>query len=254
MCLILLALDAHPKYRLVFASNRDEFMDRPAAPASWWPEASNVLAGRDLRAGGTWMGVARSEAGLRWAAVTNVRDLERVREGARSRGELVGGFLTGSESAADAAARAQASGAQYNPFNLLTGDSRETWYASSHTQSPIVPAPGIHGMSNATLDTPWPKVVAGVAAFERAMTADEVDEDALFDILGDRTPADDAHLPHTGVGRAWERALSSRFIVAEGYGSRASTILLLDRTGGGRFVERTFGEGGVFEGEVAYDL
>jgi len=254
MCLILLAVDARPDYGVVLASNRDEWQERPASPAAWWADAPQVLAGRDLKAGGTWMGVSRAGGGLRWAAVTNVRDFARVRDNARSRGELVRSFLMGDESAAGATETAQAEASEYSPFNFLASDADGVWYASSHTDAARRLDAGVYGMSNATLDTPWPKVVAARAEFSDALAAEHVDEDGLFRILADRGTAPDADLPDTGIGRAWERALSARFIVAEGYGSRASTVLLLDRAGGGRFVERSFGEGGVPVGEEAFDL
>lgn len=249
VCLILFAVDAHPRHRLVLAANRDEFHERPATPAAWWPDAPHVLAGRDLRAGGTWLGVARAPGGPRWAAITNVRDPRNVRPDARSRGDLVGAFLVGRTPADVAVARAHAERGAYNGFNLLAGDDTGVWFASSTEDAPRALGPGVYGLSNATLDTPWPKVTGGLAAFRAALAGDPVDDEALLALLADRATAPDAALPDTGVPPEWERALSARFIVGDRYGARASTVLVLEGDGG-RLVERTFGPGGV-EGATA---
>jgi uncharacterized protein with NRDE domain len=199
------------------------------------------------------MGVARGPTGLRWAAVTNVRDLRNIRDDARSRGDLTRDFLLGQESAATAAERAHAQRSQFNPFNLLTGDEAGVWFASSHEPAPVALGPGIYGLSNATLNTPWPKVTGGLRELGQALEADPMREDDLLALLDDRAVAPDDELPDTGVGRPWERVLSARFIVGENYGSRASTLLLLNGDGG-RLVERSYGPGGVAQQTVAFDL
>ena len=247
MCLLLFALDAHPRHRLVVAANRDEVSDRPAAPLGWWADAPDVLAGRDLTANGTWMGVARDG---RWAALTNVRDPTNPRPARRSRGALVADFLGGpragrAETAADAAARAFAERDAYDGFNLVLRDDDSAWAVSTRLDAPTRLGPGVYGLSNDTLDTPWPKVARGRAALRAALDSDPVPLDALLEILADDRPAPDEDLPDTGVGPEWERVLSPAFIVAEGYGTRVSTALTLDRGGAVAVAERTWEPGGV---------
>ena len=240
MCVLFFALDQHPRYRLVFAANRDEGYARPTAPAAWWDDCPGVLAGRDLSAGGTWMGVTRTG---RWTALTNVRDLKAHHDDARSRGDLTRAFLCGDESAAAYAARVFAERTVYNPFNLLIGDGEAVWTVSSHTEAPERLAPGVYGLSNATLNVPWPKVIRGLAAFEQALASEAPDPEAFFAFLRDEAKAPDEALPETGVGRAWERVLSPLFIRSEDYGTRASMVLLLNEEGQGHFTERTFEPG-----------
>jgi uncharacterized protein with NRDE domain len=236
MCLILLAHDAHPRYRLVVAANRDEFYARPTAPADWWEDAPTVLAGRDLRGGGTWMGVDREG---RWAAVTNYRDPGAERTDAPSRGELVGGFLRGRESPDDYIARLRPRAGQYNGFNLLVGEPGAVLWLSNRAPEPRALDPGIHGVSNHLLDTPWPKVERGKRALGALLREPRLGAEPMLDLLLDRTVAADHQLPDTGVGLTLERALSTMFIATPEYGTRSSTALLVDRDGGVLLVERT---------------
>lgn len=237
MCLILFAVDAHPRYRLIAAANRDEFYARPTSAAAFWDDAPHVLAGRDLREGGTWMGVTR---GGRFAAVTNVREPEMYRVGAPSRGHLVGDFLKGAMTAAEYAADLARTAAEFNGFNLLLGDSSSLVWTSNRAPEPVTLAPGVYGVSNALLDTPWPKVVRGKEDVRRALDgAEEEVESRLFASLALRDPAPDTQLPATGVGAERERALSSAFIATPEYGTRASTVLLIDQGGEVSFTERT---------------
>lgn len=237
MCLILLAHDAHPRYRLVVAANRDEFHERPAAPARWWDDAPGVLAGRDLRGGGTWMGVTRTG---RFAAVTNYRDTAPPAPDAPSRGRLPGGFLAGDDEP-EAYLRALAPRAdRFAGFNLLVGDADSLWYFGNRGGEARPLEPGVYGLSNALLDTPWPKTERGKAGLREALAGGgEVDPEALFRLLWDAEPAPDAQLPDTGVGIERERMLSSPFIRGPEYGTRASTVLLVERAGAVRLVERT---------------
>ena len=241
MCLILLAHDAHPRYRLVVAANRDEFYARPAAPAAWWPDAPGVLAGRDLRGGGTWLGITRAG---RFAAVTNFRETAPVAPDAPSRGHLVGGFLRGAD-APEAYLRALAARAgEYAGFNLLVGDGEDLRWLSNRGGAARALEAGVYGLSNALLDTPWPKVARGKAGLAAALAGGgEVDPGALFRVLWDAEPAPDAHLPDTGVGLERERMLSPPFIRGAEYGTRASTVLLVGRDGRVGFVERTVATG-----------
>lgn len=238
MCLILFALDAHPEHRLVVAANRDEFYARPTAPAGWWPDAPEVLAGRDLRAGGTWMGVTR---GGRFAAVTNYREMAPPPPDAPSRGALVTGFLR-AEGGAGEWMRALAPRAlAYAGFNLLAGEAGGPllWLSNRAEEGPRELGPGVYGLSNALLDTPWPKVERGKAGLRAALAgAGEALEASLFRVLADAEPAPDAALPRTGVGTERERALSSLFIATPEYGTRSSTVLLAGRDGRVRMTER----------------
>lgn len=239
MCLIVFAKDAYLDYRLIFASNRDEFYARPTAPAHAWEDAPQVVGGRDEEAGGTWMGVRRDGA---FAAVTNVRDLSQPRkDDAPSRGDLVADFLkTPRDPAAYLEGIAPRAG-RYNGFNLLAGTPERLVYLTNQEDGgPHVVPPGVHGLSNARLDTPWPKVERLKSALAAHLERGAPDPDALLDLLYDPEPAPDAALPDTGVGAEWERVLSAPFIVSEDYGTRASTVLLIGRDGRVTFVERSF--------------
>ena len=250
MCLILLAWDFHPSYRLVLAANRDEFHARPTAPAAWWDQPPGVLAGRDLAAGGTWLGVDRCG---RWAAVTNYRDFRdpaSQRAEARSRGGLVRDYLASEEPPRPWVAAMAAAAGAYRPFNLLTGDpERVIWFGSRDGEIREL-EPGIHGLSNARLDTPWPKVSGGKSELATLLRADAPDPEAFFALLADRRPAPADCLPETGVGPELERLLSARFILSPDYGTRCSTLLLLARDGRVDFEERRFAADGSCLGVV----
>ena len=240
MCVLFLAVDAHPAYPVVLAGNRDEAHARPTAALARWPDAPDILAGRDLEAGGTWLGV--TDAG-RWATVTNVRAPSAVHPDRRSRGALVADFLRGDASPEDYARRVQAERGAYNGFNLLVGDRADVWIASSRRDAGRL-APGLYGLSNDTLDTPWPKLTRGRDAFAHALRTERLGPQDLLGFLADETLADDADLPETGVGLALERALSPLFIRGPRYGTRASTALILGRDGTGSITEKTWGPDG----------
>lgn len=235
MCLIVLAWRARVDLPLVVAANRDEWRERPTEPARWWADRPELFAGRDLRAGGTWMGVTRAG---RFAAVTNFRDPSDRRSTARSRGELVSQFLLSDESPEAFFSRLAPHASAYNGFNLLAADASSLWYFGSREGlAREVPA-GIHGLSNHLLDEPWPKVQHGREAMARALR-DADPRPALEAFLGDATHADDALLPDTGVGLAWERRLSPPLIVGADYGTRSSTTVIADAQGRVRFRELT---------------
>ena len=251
MCLIVFAWEASPKTRLVVAANREEFFPRRTAPAAWWTDAPDVLAGRDLEAGGTWLGVTRAG---RFAALTNFRDASTPKkDGAPSRGALAADFLRGDAAAADYVAEVQSVAGRYHGFNLLASDGAELWSFSNVEGDPVRLGPGIRGLSNHLLETPWSKVTAARSRLEAALgSADgpEKLERRLLDLLADRTTAPDGALPATGLPLDWERALSAAFVELPGYGTRASTALVVGTDGSARFAERTFGEGGSPMGEV----
>ena len=246
MCLILFAYRAHPRYPLVVAANRDEWFRRPTAPASFWSDRPDVLGGRDLEQGGTWLGITRRG---RFAALTNVRAPQNKRDGAPSRGALVSGFLTAAQPPLPYAERLVAGAAHYNGFNLLTGDGRDLAYVSSREARAAAIAPGVHGLSNGVLDESWPKVVKGRTGLA-ALLEQPFAPDALFALLKDPTPAPDSALPSTGVSLEWERRLSAMHILADDYGTRSATVLLVGADGRITFVERTFDAAGRAVGQV----
>ncbi len=239
MCLILLAWRAHPNYPLVAAANRDEFFARPTARAAFWPEAPGVLAGRDLQAGGTWLGIGPRG---RFAALTNYRDPAAQRPDAASRGALVAGFLTGDEDAATYTARVAAEAGAYNGFNLLCGDGARLFWYSNVGGPPRELAPGVYGLCNHLLDTPWPKVQAAKSALREGLDA-LPDDRRLFDLLRDDGIHPDADLPRTGVSLDWERLLSAAFVRAPGYGTRSSTVVTVAADGWTTFDEQTWLKG-----------
>ena len=248
MCIAVLAWHAHPDFPLILASNRDEFYTRGTRPAAWWGQSVSVLAGRDEEAGGTWLGINRSG---RFSLVTNVRAPTERNPHAPTRGGLVVAALqAGDNVGAWLDATSQRTRA-YNGFNLLVGDALPLrrgkvvsapalrYFSNRLDAGPRSLAPGIYGLSNAFLDTPWPKLVRAVAAFATRI-AQRVDTEVLFRILADRQVARDSALPQTGVPLDWERALSAVQIRANGYGTRASTVLTVRRDGVVNFIERSF--------------
>lgn len=254
MCLIGFAWLSHPRWRLVLAGNRDEFHARPAASAGWWPHAPGVFGGRDLEAGGSWLAIDRRG---RLAVVTNYRE-PGAPAGPRSRGELVAGFVNGSADIDDWANTIAADGAQWSGFNLLLFDLRQgdqrapraRYLSNRAPASPTEIAPGVHGLSNHLLDTDWPKVrrlrerVAGAlragGGAAGALAADEAPEQPLFEALADHSLPDDPELPDTGIGLDRERLLAPAMIRADGYGTRASTLVLVGHDGRVEFVERSW--------------
>jgi uncharacterized protein with NRDE domain len=251
MCLILLALDTHPGYSLVVGANRDEFYDRPTARAAFWKDAPRVLAGRELKAGGTWLGIDRLG---RFAAVTNYRQGEREPPAHRSRGHLVSDYLTERIDGRAHVERVEREAAQYNGFNLIAGDSRVLFYVSNREGGVRALRPGVYGLSNHLLDSPWPKVEAGKSGLAALLAGGGELIPQLFELLADRRQAADASLPRTGVGPEWERLLSSAFIASEAYGTRSSTVVLVGRGGGVTLVERSFGPGPRVEDEIRYEF
>jgi uncharacterized protein with NRDE domain len=249
MCLALVALDAHPRLRLVIAANRDEFHARAAEPAHWWPEG--ILAGVDKVAGGSWFGVTTSG---RWALVTNFREGVPRDPNAPSRGELVTRAVLEDTPPLVCAAAIALDGARYHGFNVLLGDGAQAAYASNRASGAIALGTGIHGLSNHLLETPWPKVVRGKASVAAWLASGDGAIEPLFELLADRAQAEPAALPSTGVAPEWERLLSSPFIVDSRYGTRCSTVLTIDVDGRARFVERSFDQGGQPTGEARFEF
>lgn len=250
MCLIALAWEATRAVRLAVSANRDEFFARRTAQAAWWADAPSLLAGRDLVAGGAWLGVTRTG---RFAALTNFRDLSAPKkDDPPSRGTLVADFLRGEEPAWDFLARIRDGAKSYEGFNVLVSDGEELWSFSNVEGTPVALTPGVWGLSNHLLETPWPKVATARARLAAALgeAVDAADlEERLLALLTNRATAPDGALPQTGLPLDWERALSAAFVVLPDYGTRASTSLVVTN-GVVRFVERTFGVGGAPLGEV----
>jgi uncharacterized protein with NRDE domain len=246
MCLIAFAFDAHPRYRWVIAANRDEWYARPARPLAWWQDSPDVLGGRDEQSAGTWLALSRDG---RLAALTNVRDSQRPGSLAPSRGLLTHAFLTQRMSSADYLASVTSEHLRYAGFNLLLDDGRQAAWLSNRGElagRPQSITPGVHALSNASMDTPWPKVTRARSwmATHLADAGDNPDQliALLLASLADPTVADDRDLPATGVPREWERALSATLIDARkapgaAYGTRVSTVLLLTHDGYARMVE-----------------
>ena len=235
MCLILFALGQHPEYPLVVIANRDEYYARPSRAAHWWDDAP-IFAGRDLQAGGTWLGVNR---GGRFAAVTNVREPGDMTPGKRSRGDLPRNFLEGDAAPADYLAAVAERGTDYSGFNLLVGDADALWFCSNRGQEPMPVEPGVYGVSNGSFDEDWPKLAS--ARDELAELLDRSPDEAdLLGILTDHRIAPDHSLPSTGVPLDVERMLSSRFIRSPEYGTRACSVLRFGVGGEIRFGEYNF--------------
>jgi uncharacterized protein with NRDE domain len=252
MCLILFAWQAHPRYSLVLAANREEFHARPTTGAEFWQEHPGLLAGRDLQAGGTWLGITRTG---RFAAITNYREPQAPElQLEYSRGHLVRDFLIGEESPRSHAGLLHEQGAAYRGYNLLLGDPGQLSYVSNRNDRPISVSAGIHGLSNHLLDTDWPKVHSGQTHLESILEDKEVDPEALFELLTDRTltpgkmPEDfeNSDLP--------EQLMRHYFIVSPVYGTRSSTVLLVDREGNVEFVERQFDPAGMATGTAKFEF
>jgi uncharacterized protein with NRDE domain len=252
MCLLVIGWKVHPRYRLVLAGNRDEFHDRPAAALSWWQDDARILAGRDLKAGGTWLGVARSG---RFGVVTNYRDLQAPIEGAPSRGALVPRFLTGATSPKEFLDDLRGAAPRYSGFNLLVGGSRALYYFANRGDSvPRALAPGIYGLSNHLLDTPWPKLARTRAGFTDLLQQPDVQAEDLFALLAVREQASREEMPSTGLPPDWEQVVSAPFIVNERYGTRCSSVLLVERNGRTVLHERRFDASGAQSGTTRFEF
>lgn len=247
MCLIVFAWKAHPVFPLVLAANRDEYFNRPSLPLAYWDDLPDVLGGRDIEKGGSWLA---THTDGRWAAVTNFREGASPAASVLSRGHLVKNYVASGERARDYVSQVTGPLADYPGCNLLVGDNDALFFVSNrvhglHRAEVQLVSEGVHGLSNHSLDTPWPKVARSKQILQQALAFDEkalVEE--LFNLLADRKPANEDALPSTGVPLEWERRLSAPFIVSENYGTRASTVVLMDIAGNVSVRERSFGSGG----------
>lgn len=237
MCLILFSYRTHPSFDLILAANRDEYYERPSEPPAFWPEAPFLLAGRDLLAGGSWLGITKSG---RLAAITNYRDPASLKTNAPSRGRLVIDFLKGDETPREYLLGVRTRATDYNGFNLLIGDRESLFWYSNRDGGICRLSEGAYGISNRLLDTPWPKVVRGKELMGPVLEAAIPSTNDLFRLLRDDAPPADELLPSTGVGLEWERVLSPIFIRSAAYGTRSSTIILVGKDGHVTFLDWTF--------------
>jgi uncharacterized protein with NRDE domain len=237
MCLIIFAYNAHPSYNLILAANRDEFYDRASSPADFWEDAPQVLAGRDLKKGGTWLGITRQG---KFAATTNYRDPASLKTDAQSRGLLVSNFLCGSQSADKYLENISQQSGKYNGYNLILMD-KNGLYAFSNRGDKQKLGAGIYGLSNHLLNTPWPKVLRARKKIKEIMNEKSAAlEEGLFALLSDRHFPPENKLPATGVDKEWEKVLSPIFIKSPGYGTRSSTIMFIGKNNRVKFVEKVF--------------
>jgi uncharacterized protein with NRDE domain len=237
MCLILFAYKAHPNYKLVVAANRDEFYERPTLPVDFWEDHKNILAGRDLEAGGTWMGI-NNLGNL--CMLTNYRDLKNLKSNAPSRGKLVSDYLISHPHPRSYFETLDLLADKYNGYNIILGNHEDIWYYSNIQRKIYMLGSGVYGLSNGLLDTPWPKLVRGKDKLKKVLEKKIIQPEDLFFSLYDDTLAPDNELPDTGLSLEKERMLSSMFIKSPNYGTRCSTVLMVDQMNNLTYVERTY--------------
>lgn len=251
MCLIILAYQVHPVYKLIVAANRDEFLQRPTASAHYWEDNPNILAGRDLEKMGTWMGVT---TGGRFSALTNYRDPKEVTEGTQSRGELVADALNFKGNLKDYMQDLAGKKDLYPGYNIVAGDRTDLYYYSNRGQELQKLEPGIYGVSNHLLNTEWPKVQKGKEGMSKIIQGEPEDmAEKLLELLQNADQAPDELLPNTGVSFEWERRLSPLFIKSVNYGTRSSTVLLMSEKDI-RYVERVYAKENVSDQQYTIDL
>lgn len=241
MCLITFAYKSHPEYSLILIANRDEFYQRPSLPMHFWDDHNEILAGRDLEQLGTWLGF--NTAG-KFTAVTNYRDGRNPAKNRRSRGELTANFLKCQQSADEYLLQLEQNKQEFGDFNLLVADQTGLYYCSNRGAETHELQPGIYGMSNALLDTPWPKLQRVKQDLTNAINSSALTAEHLMGIMGNRETAPDKDLPDTGISLNWERLLSSSFIQADNYGTRATTLVMQKPNGDTTVIEQGFDVGG----------
>ena len=249
MCLVVIGWQQHPEFPLIVAGNRDEFHSRPTKEAHWWPDKPDILGGRDLQAAGTWLAFHRNG---RFATVTNYRDAELPSAKVRSRGHLVTDFLLGTDSALDHLNTID--GSKYAGFNLLVSDGESLAWLSNHGDGPRALEPGVYGLSNALLDSPWHKVVSSKAGLAQLIEEGDVNETELLRLLSDRTraPVNEIETDRLPFGKA--HSISAPFIVLPDYGTRSSSVAIRDSAGAWRFRERRFNADGGAVGDSAFSI
>jgi uncharacterized protein with NRDE domain len=254
MCLIAFAYKVSKEYPLILIANRDEFYDRPAQKTHFWKEEAEtkILAGKDLKGGGTWFGVTENG---KWGAVTNFRDLENINENAPTRGNLIPEFLKSTDTAKEYLSHLKKNAAEYNGFNLLLSDESGIYHYSNISNVITEIQPGIHGVSNALLNTPWPKLELAKIDLKGKIQNNNIDQDSLLSILKNQNKADLNELPKTGLTEELEMNLSSIFIDIKNYGTRCSTLLFISKNGDVKFVERTYVSGNLVNAkDVVFEI
>jgi len=236
MCLLLISYKNHPKYKLIIAANRDEFYQRPALPAHFWEQEKELLAGKDMEAGGTWLGLT---AHGKFSAITNYRDMKNIKPKAPTRGKLVTDFLLNNISPPDYGDLLKENAGLYNGYNLIFGDEENLNYFSNQTKALVELVPGIYGLSNHLLDSPWYKVEKSKKSFSEALNRENISDEILFEILSDTSTPPDDLLPETGLKLEIERAVSPIFVATPSYGTRSSTVILIDNKNQARFIEKS---------------
>ena len=236
MCLILFGYKISSKYPLILAANRDEFYQRPTAHMHFWEDKPSILAGKDLQQGGTWFGV--NQKGI-FAGLTNYRNPAAIKQNAPSRGEIIIDFLESGKSIETHFKPFKKKAASYNGFNLIFGNKDNLFWFSNLKNTIKKITPGIHGLSNRFLNTPWPKVESGKKALQKIIS-ETITSESLFSILTDQSVPDDSLLPHTGMGLEWERILSPLFIQSDIYGTRSSIVMLMNQNGNIKITERSY--------------
>ncbi|MDR3628539.1 MAG: NRDE family protein [Ignavibacteriaceae bacterium] len=236
MCLLLIAYNNHPLYKVIIAANRDEFYNRPAEPAKFWDDKPFLLGGKDLQAGGTWLGITKQG---RFAAITNYRSQKDTITVRPTRGKIVTDFLVSKETPVNFANRLILSSEKYNGYNLIFMDYETAYYFSNKTKSALNLQPGTYALSNHLLDTPWPKVEKSKKSFSNIIKNENILAEDLFGILSDTSTPPDELLPDTGIGLEIERAVSPIFVSTPFYGTRSSTVILIDKQNNVTFVEKS---------------
>jgi uncharacterized protein with NRDE domain len=237
MCLCVFSYQTHPQYQLILATNRDEFYERPSAPANFWDDEPEIFAGRDLKEKGTWLGLSKKH---KFAMVTNYRDLRNLKTNVLSRGRIVVDYLKSTYSPKEFVEKiADPNAEKYNGYNMLLWEQGQMFWYSNVNKMSLQISPGIYGLSNCILDTPWFKVEKSKSAFKDVIENKEIDINKLFKVLSDRELSPDDSLPDTGLDFDTEKMISSVFVNTPSYGTVCSTIVLIDYNGKITFIERT---------------
>ncbi len=240
MCLIFLSYKQNKEYPLIVLANRDEFYKRPTQSAHYWEENPNILAGKDLEGGGTWMGITKNGY---MSMLTNYRDIANIKSNAPTRGKLVSDYLKGEFSPKEYLLALSKTGSSYNGYSLIAGSFDDPWYYSNYDKKVAQLGTGLYGLSNALLDSNWPKIETGKSTLAPLLSKDNIDKEALFNMMTNADLAEDTQLPKTGLPIEKERAISPMFINIEGYGTRCTTLIMVDKNGHVDFTERQYEHG-----------
>lgn len=251
MCLVLFAYQVHPQFPLIVAANRDEFYNRKTAQASFWKDHPYIVGGRDLEQMGTWMGVTKQG---RFSALTNYRNPQDVKKNKKSRGYLVRNYLTSNEETFAYLKNTQKEKKSYQGYNLIVGTPTSLWYYSNIEDKIRELVPGIYGLSNHLLNTAWPKVEKGIDGLRSIIEKSEFNPEDLFCLLRQSDPAPKQLLPNTGISDELELNLSPLFITMEHYGTRASTVLTINKESVAQFHERTYSKKGLVNNTFTFQI